>query len=126
MPLERPCTPLAAPSPAEGFCSALARHPDAVALEIGRNRWTYAELGAIAGSIARAVSTSRGSSQLVAVFASRSLTCYAGSLAVFGAGAAHVALNPGHPLRRAAAILEQAEVTTVIAGLEAVGALSEL
>jgi amino acid adenylation domain-containing protein len=72
------------------------------------------------------VTASRGGSGLVAVFASRSLTAFAGSLAVFGAGSAHVALNPAHPPRRSAAILEQAEVTTVIAGAESLAILPEL
>ena len=123
---ESPQPVLAAPSPAEGFRDARARYPDAIALEIGGVRWTYAGLDAIAGAIARAVIASNTQSPLVAVFASRSLSSYAGSLAVFGAGAAHVALNPGHPLKRAASILEQAEVTTMIAGPEAIDALPEL
>src|SRR5436853_4279286 len=123
---ELPRDALVAPSPAEGFLSAARRDANAVALEIGPNRWTYERLGEIAGSIAREVTTANAEAQLVAVFASRSLTCYAGSLAVFGAGAAHVALNPGHPVRRTASILERAAVTTVIAGPEALEALPAL
>src|SRR5688572_28690798 len=99
MTRESPQRALVAPSPAEGFCNAAARYPDAVALEIGPERWTYTRLGAIAGAIAREIIASNTGPGLVAVFASRSLSSYAGSLAVFGAGAAHVALNPGHPLR---------------------------
>jgi len=113
------------PSPAEGFRRAVEQHGSAVALEIAGRRWTYAELGASAGAIAREVARANGS-RMVAVFGSRSLTAFAGSLAVFGAGAAHVALNPAHPLRRTASVLEQAGVTTAIVGDEAMAALPEL
>lgn len=45
---------------------------------------------------------------------------------MFGAGAAHVALNSSHPVRRSASILEQARVSTLIAGNETLAQLPEL
>ena len=116
---------LAAPSPAEGFCLAAEAHANAIALEIGHRKWTYAQLSAIAAGIARELTAADGS-QFVAVFASRSLTAFAGSLAVFAAGAAHVALNPAHPMRRSASIVVQAGLTTIVVGNEALNTLPDL
>lgn len=113
-----------APSPVEGVLAALAQAPDAVALEIGDQRWALAELCAIAGGIARALGPVGG--QRVGVLASRSLTAYAGSLAVFGAGAAHVALNVDHPASRSATVVEQAELAVLIVGEESLAVLGEL
>ncbi len=113
-----------APTPVEGVLAALDRHPQATALEIGEQRWTLAELCAIAGGIAAALGPVRGAR--VGVLASRSLTAYAGSLAVFGAGAAHVALNPDNPAARSASVIEQAELQVLVVGEEALGLLAEL
>jgi amino acid adenylation domain-containing protein len=110
----------------DGYCRALEQHAGRVALEIQGKCWTYAELGGIAGAIAREIAAGGSTSGLVAVFASRSLTAFAGTLAVFSAGAAHVALNPAHPPARSASIVQQAEVTTVIVGPEALAQLPGL
>lgn len=123
LPVDPPAS-LVAPSPVGGVLLGAARRPNAVAIELGANRLTYAELCAGAGGLARAIGPAAGT--LVGVLASRSLTAYAGSLAVFGAGAAHVALVPDHPPARQAAILDQAEVTTLLAGPEAVDGLAAL
>lgn len=115
---------LVAPSPVEGVLLARARHPDRVALELGDRHLSYRELCALAGSIAAALGPVRGA--LVGVLASRSLTAYAGSLAVFGAGAAHVALNPEHPAVRQASVLDQAQVRTLLVGPEALDQVGPL
>ncbi|HYC47363.1 MAG TPA: amino acid adenylation domain-containing protein [Burkholderiales bacterium] len=117
---------LAAPSPAEGFAHALAQHGAAIALEIGERCWTYDALAAAAGAIARHVLPDAPHPRMVAVLASRSFTAYAGSLAVFAAGGAHVALNPAHPARRSASVLEQAQAATVIVGDEGLDSLPRL
>jgi amino acid adenylation domain-containing protein len=119
-------TALAAPSPAQGFREAVERHGATVALEIGSRNWTYAELASIAASISAHIIAAEAASPFVAVFASRSLSAFAGTLALFGAGAVHVAINPAHPPRRCASILEQAEVGTIIVGNEALPVLSEV
>lgn len=115
---------LVAPSPVEGVLRARADHADRVALELGGRHLTYAELCDLAGSVAAALGPVRGA--LVGVLASRSLTAYAGSLAVFGAGAAHVALNPEHPAVRQASVLHQARVRTLLVGPEAIDQVAPL
>jgi amino acid adenylation domain-containing protein len=117
---------LIAPSPAEGFCHAVECHSAGIALEIGEEQWTYTGLSMLAAAIAREIGTIESHAAFVGVLASRSLTAFTGTLAVFGAGAAHVALNPAHPTRRSASVLDQAEVSTLIVGNEGLPALAEL
>lgn len=117
---------LLAPSPVAGFIDAATARPSHTALELGDARWSYAELRALSGAIAASLVEAGLGPGRVGVFASRSLTAYAGSLAVFGAGAAHVALNPAHPAARSAAIVEQAALTTLLVGDEALDQLPAL
>ena len=121
-----PDSPLLAPDLAAGFLSAASERPDHVALELGGAQWTYQQLRDEAGAIAAALRAAGLGAGRVGVFASRSLTAYAGSLAVFGAGAAHVALNPAHPVARGASIAAQAELSTLLVGAEGLSALSAL
>lgn len=117
---------LVSPSPAEGFAAAARARPDHTALEIGAQRWSYAALADEAGRVRAAIDLFGSDRPLVAVFASRSLPAHAGTLAVFFAGRAHVALNPGHPAERSASILAQAGADTLVvdqAGLAALPAL---
>lgn len=116
-------------TPVEGFLRALAARPDHTALEVGAATWSYRDLAAAAGAIAaeiRAAESALGGVGRVAVLASRSMTAYAGSLAVFGAGVAHVALSPSHPTARCADILRQAESVTLVVGPEALETLPAL
>lgn len=119
---------LVAPDPTAGFRAARDRSPDHPALELDGRTWTYAELSDTAGGIAHALRVARSAADpcFVAVLASRSLTAYAGSLAVFGAGCAHVALNPAHPAARNARALEMAEAGVVLVDPAGVAALLEL
>ena len=112
------------PSLIGGFHRALERWPEATALEIADRSWTYRELSELAGGLARALGPRGG--QRVGVYANRSLTAYAASLAVFAADGTHVAVNPSHPLPRCASILAQADVRVLIVGPEAEAGLDEL
>jgi len=119
---------LVAPDLAAGFRQAAVRWPAHTALELGGSAWTYTELAAVAGRIAAAVRVARDPARdtFVAVLASRSLTTYAGSLAVFGAGCAHVALNPTHPPTRNARALDMAEAGILLVDDASLPALSAL
>jgi len=119
---------LAAPDLASGFRSARDLWPDHPALELGGASWSYAALSLEAGRIAAAIRTVRpaGTDIFVAVLASRSLTAYAGSLAVYGAGCAYVALNPTHPPARNATALELAEAGILLVDEGSVDALGAL
>lgn len=105
-------------TPYEGFHSASLRHPDHIALKIGQEEWTYAELSNSAGKLANAIKSANAgeetSSQIIAVCGGRMLSAFTGTLAVFAAGLAHVALNPKHPVERSAEILTQSGAKLLI------------
>ncbi len=112
--LPEPPMPLAAPPPAAGFRAAAAAFPTRPALELGADTYTYSEISLIAGQIAAALAGAAPRGAFCAVLASRSLVAYAGSLAVYGAGLAHVALHPGHPPGRTARVLALAEAPVLL------------
>lgn len=116
-------------NPYAGFKQTCQTTPNACALEIGDQSWTYQALADHAEKIAQVLQTIPATptdAGLVGVFASRSLTTYTGTLAVFAAGRAHIALNPAHPAARNAAILQRARVTTLIVAPEAIQLALEL
>lgn len=100
-----------------GFLRSCAAQPDAEALRIGEARWTYRELDLLARRWATVLIEANGGARpaRVAIFASRSLPAYAGVLAALFAGAAFVPLNPRFPAARTRAMLEQAQVSAIIA-----------
>ena len=115
--------------PYTGFLQAAQQRPDAIALEINDQHWTYTEMADQVGRTAALVDRALGGAcagQRVGVFASRSLTAYAGSLAVLAAGAAHVALNPAYPAERNATILRRAGIDVLVVGPEAIERVPEL
>ena len=115
--------------PFEGFEAACQRHPTAIALQIGKQCWTYADLQDWATRLAALLGTTLGRlphGQRVGVLASRSLTAYGGTLAVLASGATFVALNPAYPPQRNASILQRAGIRTLIVGDEALTQLDEL
>ena len=123
--------------PVQGVEQACEHHGQACALQIGTQRWTYAELLAWTQRVA-ALLTQEPSGQAqapcadsaaaprVGVLASRSLTAYGGSLAVLAAGCVLVALNPSHPPERLARTLHKAGIDTLLVGDEALPALQAL
>lgn len=121
-------SPLVAPDLAHGFRTARDRTPDHPALELGGASWTYRELSDVAGRIAAAIRSAPQApgTPFVAVLASRTLTAYAGSLAVYGAGCAYVALNPTHPAPRNATALEMAEAGILLVDAPSLSALADL
>ena len=92
------------------FAASAARTPDAVALEVGGQRLTYAELEDLSGRLAAGL----GAPRRVGLIASRSVTAYAGYLAVQRIGAVVVPLNPASPAVRNAAITRIAALDTVV------------
>lgn len=117
------CTPFV------GFAQAAKQTPDALALEIGTECWTYQQVLDLSVQIAHIISSSTPAldkGERIGVLASRSLEAYVGSMAVFAAGCVHVALNPAYPPERNASIIRKAGIKTVIAGKEGIGLVEEL
>ncbi|MFI2645690.1 amino acid adenylation domain-containing protein [Streptomyces sp. NPDC018610] len=102
------------------FARSVRRHPDAVALELDGVRHTYAELDALAGRLAAALTAAGAGDgpRRVGLLALRTLTAYAGYLAVQRLGATVVPLHPGFPPPRTAATVKAAALDCVLADPE--------
>ncbi|POX44070.1 amino acid adenylation domain-containing protein [Streptomyces sp. Ru72] len=96
---------------------------DAVALEVDEDRLTYAQLRDLAERLAARLVLAAGGNppRRVGLLASRSVTAYAGYLAILRAGATVVPLNPEHPSARTAEIVKAAEVEVVLADTAGAG-----
>jgi amino acid adenylation domain-containing protein len=97
------------------FREAVARHPDAVALEVSGESLSYSDLADRADRLAARIVASTGSvPQAIGLMASRSVTTYAGYLAALALSATVVPLNPVFPEARNRAMCAAAGVSTVI------------
>jgi amino acid adenylation domain-containing protein len=99
----------------ELFAAQVARTPEAVALVHATGRWTYAELAARAGGMARrllgfgVVPETR-----VAVCLERSPDLIATLLGVLAAGGAYVPIDPAYPVERRALMLEDSGAAVLV------------
>jgi natural product biosynthesis luciferase-like monooxygenase protein/amino acid adenylation domain-containing protein/FkbM family methyltransferase len=105
----------------EAFAERAARTPDAVAAVWRHESWTYRELAAAAGSVARQLRRlGVRPGDRVGVCLDRSLPLLSALLGVMEAGAAYVPLDPSYPAARLAGMLEDAEAAALVTrpGLE--------
>ncbi|MGW7047723.1 amino acid adenylation domain-containing protein [Streptomyces avermitilis] len=104
--------------------SAAAYGDECTALEIGDDRLSYGALRDLAERLAGRLIAAAGGipPRRVGLLASRSVTAYAGYLAVLRAGATVVPLNPEHPSARTCDIVEAAGLELVLADAPAAGA----
>lgn len=109
------------------FMRGLALSPGQVAIRIGRQELTYAQLHTrallLAGNIAAICD---GKPKAVGVLAAQTPECYVGILAALYAGAAVVPLNPGFPVERTAAMARAASVGAIVSDEPSAGILAEL
>jgi len=99
----------------ELFAAQAARTPGAVALVHGTSRWTYAELAARAGGLARHLrALGVGPEVRVAVCLERSPDLIATLLGVLAAGGAYVPVDPAYPAERQALMLEDSDATVLV------------
>jgi amino acid adenylation domain-containing protein len=102
-----------------GFVRSLQRNPDQLALQIGDEILTYAQLWQHASRLGAAVAEhSEPSAPVVAILANRSVSAYAGILGILATGRGYVPLNPKFPIERTLAMLSASGCGTVIAGKE--------
>jgi amino acid adenylation domain-containing protein len=91
------------------------RTPDAIALLFGERRLTYRELNQRAERLAHQLRIlGVGPDVLVALFLERSFDMIVGALGVLKAGGAYIPLDPMHPRKRLAYMLEDARPLVVL------------
>ncbi|GHE79639.1 hypothetical protein GCM10014715_38640 [Streptomyces spiralis] len=100
----------------EWFARTAAAHPEEPALEVDGSRLTYGELRERAERTAADLVAAAGGTppRRVGLLATRSVTAYAGYLAILRAGAAVVPLNPEHPTARTAGVVEAAALDLIL------------
>jgi len=99
----------------EVFEEQVLRTPDSIALEHGRQRFTYAELNRRANHLARYLSNRGiGPGQLVAVCVDRCPEMLVGLLGIIKAGGAYVPLDPNYPADRLAYMLKDSAPQVVL------------
>nr|WP_326491738.1 non-ribosomal peptide synthetase [Myxococcus stipitatus] len=100
---------------AQHFSAQAQRAPDAVALVLGRERMTYAELDERSSRLANhLLALGVGLEARVGVCMQRSFDLVVGLLAILKVGAAYVPVDPSHPASRRAFILEDARVSVIL------------
>ncbi|MBC9724224.1 amino acid adenylation domain-containing protein [Streptomyces sp. TRM68367] len=106
------------------FARSAAAYPDETALEVAGAELTYGELQDVAERLAARLVGKAGDTppRQVGLLAARSVTAYAGYLAILRAGAAVVPLNPEHPATRTAEIAAAAGLDLVLAESPCTGA----
>lgn len=109
------------------FENSALRLPDRPALEIGAEVLTYAELRALALTLAeRIVRKHGGVPRRVALVASRSVAAYAGYLAIQRLGAGVLPLNPDHPQQRNLDVAQRAGVEAALVDSRSAGLFQAL
>ncbi|QYC42893.1 Linear gramicidin synthase subunit B [Nonomuraea coxensis DSM 45129] len=92
-----------------------AQDPGRVAVVDGAARWTYGELNAAAGRLARRLAEAGvGRGDVVALYAGRSARTLAAMLAVLRTGAAYLPVDPDYPDARVRFVLEDSGARTVL------------
>ena len=111
-----------------GFLRSEARFPDRPALEVAGAQLSYDELGKRARRIAAtlAAHTPAGGAPLVAVFAYRSVTAFAGVLGALLRGHGYVALNQQFPAQRTREMLERCDARALIVDSSSAEQLDEV
>ena len=104
------------------FHENTAMNPESLALFVGGERFSYAELGNLARRISGWLRRNTGElSGRVGILASRTLEAYAGVLGTLWSGKAYVPINPNTPEDRLIRILQQTKLDALIvdqAGLD--------
>ena len=110
----------AAPAPEAGFVHQLferqaARTPDAPALVIDDERWSYGQLNARANQLAgKLQSLGVGPDVLVGIAVERSAHMLVGLLAILKAGGAYLPLDPAFPQDRLAYMIEDSGIELLL------------
>ena len=98
------------------FTEQAAQHPQRIALSVGGERLSYAELDRLSNQVANALrAQGAGPDQVVAVYGQRSRELVVALLGILKAGAAYLPLDPNYPAERLAFMLADAGAQQVLA-----------
>ncbi len=98
-----------------GFLRHAHKHPDAPAVVVRGEVRSYGHLERTARKWAKAIIEACGHRpERIGLFAYRSATAYAGTLAALFSGAAYVPLNPTYPAERLAGMISSASLDAII------------
>ena len=103
-----------------GFLKSVEKYPERIALQVEKRSYTYSELFKVISSFATALDNNSilDEPKLTAIFASRSLTAFAGVLATLFRGFGYVPLSSKHPEERIEHMLRQSGCRAVIVDKE--------
>ncbi|NET74400.1 MAG: AMP-binding protein, partial [Sphaerospermopsis sp. SIO1G2] len=97
------------------FAEQVAKTPDATAVVYGKEEITYTELNEKANQLAHYLhSLGVKANSLVGISVERSVEMIVGLLGILKAGGAYVPLDPEYPQERLTAIIEDAEIETIL------------
>ncbi|VVN21638.1 Linear gramicidin synthase subunit D [Pseudomonas fluorescens] len=104
-----------APCVHQRIAAQAERTPEAIALIVGEQRLTYAQLDARANQLAhKLVDAGVGPDRLVGIAVERSVEMIVGLLAILKAGGAYVPLDPAYPEDRLAYMIEDSGLTLLL------------
>lgn len=97
------------------FMRSVQAFPDATALEVGTSILTYADLNRLTDRLAAQLAAqSSAGSRRIGLLASRTITAYAGYLAILKTGGTVVPLSPDNPSERTRTIIQKACLDAVL------------
>jgi amino acid adenylation domain-containing protein len=110
------------------FLESVEKYPERAALIVDNNIYTYSGLFKIASSYAATLNkfTLDDKPPLTAIFASRTLTAFAGLISTLLRGFGYVPLNPKHPPARSNNILKQTGCRSVVVDKQSYKVLDEV
>lgn len=107
------------------FVGHAKRSPSSTAVRLEGHDLSYGELYALASNVARAIRLRAGEEpRLVAVFANRTVSAFAGVAGALLAGAGYVPINPAFPQERVRTMLEKTGCSVIVAEPAALPALA--
>jgi amino acid adenylation domain-containing protein len=100
------------------FAASVRTHPDRIALSIGQQEWSYAQLEDHASAIAGWCERNTPEGARIAVHGRKDMIAYVAILGILRSGRSYVPLHPDHPPARWRTVIERSGAVACIAGEE--------
>ncbi len=96
------------------FQRQVVRTPDAVAVRMGNENISYGQLEILSGRLAAAIENSAGSSRIIGISTTRSISMIAGVIGILRSGRAYLPMDPAYPSERLSQMVSDAGMTLCI------------